>query len=57
MGGVPRTATEAQLTALAAEMGAVHSVTLLKDPQNAAQNRGRAAPLFQFSFQLGLNWA
>ena len=44
MGGVPRTATEAQLTALAAEMGPVHSVTLLKDPQNAAQNRGRAAP-------------
>ena len=53
VGGVPRTATEAQLTALAAEMGAVHSVALLKDPQNAAQNRGRAAPLFPILFPVG----
>ncbi|KAK9837452.1 hypothetical protein WJX81_003692 [Elliptochloris bilobata] len=40
VGGVPRTATEAQLAALASETGEVHSVTLLKDPQNASQNRG-----------------
>lgn len=44
MGGVPRTATDAQLAALAAEIGEVHSVTLLKDPQNPSQNRGCAAP-------------
>jgi len=43
VGGVPRTATDAQLAALAAEMGDVHSVTLLKDPQNPSQNRGCAA--------------
>lgn len=52
MGGVPRTATEAQLTALAAELGAVHSATLLKDPQNAAQNRGRAAAPFPVTARL-----
>jgi hypothetical protein len=42
VGGVPRAATEAQLREFAEALGEVHSVVLLKDPQNAEQNRGCA---------------
>ena len=42
LGGVPRTATEEQLAGFAGEVGEVHSVALLKDPQNGEQNRGCA---------------
>jgi hypothetical protein len=41
VGGVPRAATDEQLKAFAAsEIGEVHAVVLLKDPNNAEQNRG-----------------
>jgi heterogeneous nuclear ribonucleoprotein R len=40
VGGVPRSATEDQLKAFASEIGEVHGVTLLKDPNNSEQNRG-----------------
>lgn len=43
MGGIPRTATEEQLADFAKEVGEVHSVALLKDPNNGEQNRGCAA--------------
>ena len=40
VGGVPRVATEQQLTAFASEVGEVHGVTLLREPQNPEHNRG-----------------
>ncbi len=40
VGGVPRTATEEQLSVFAAEVGEVHGITLLREPQNPEHNRG-----------------
>ncbi len=40
VGGIPRAATEEQLREWAGAVGEVHAVVLLKDPQNAEQNRG-----------------
>ncbi|CAK0783223.1 hypothetical protein CVIRNUC_006422 [Coccomyxa viridis] len=40
VGGVPRMATEEQLTVFASEVGEVHGVTLLREPQNPEHNRG-----------------
>ena len=47
VGGVPRTATEEQLKALASEIGEVHGITLLREPQNPQQNRGWACSWLQ----------
>lgn len=47
VGGVPRTATEEQLKVWASEVGEVHAVVLLKDPNNSEQNRGCALWLAQ----------
>lgn len=52
VGGVPRTATDAQLATLASETGEVHSVTLLKDPQNSMQNRGHVPFLSTYMYLL-----
>lgn len=40
VGGVPRTATEEQLSVFASEVGEVHGITLLREPQNPEHNRG-----------------
>jgi RNA recognition motif. (a.k.a. RRM, RBD, or RNP domain) len=40
VGGMPRTATEAQLHEFLEAVGELHSVTLLADPGNTQQNRG-----------------